>query len=435
MALILETDEDRGLHRLAEVKNAAANTLTPTDDLRVNNTTIPSTDKKLGFELTHESIEHSGTNNEAKHSYTVHNVATETTVVDRLGQRLTLCINNILGGGGQRKISVYCPYWILNTTEHSLRYKQEKVISYVSGTVLSKSKDGSRPVDYSNRNSVSYDVRTIFPGRPGALARSSSGKCDITLEDFMTLMNKDIPLERMASLAFMFNYNDTSPFVGNPKLCLQLAESRYISEWSRGFSLDSVGVSQVIGMHCTDGRLLEVSATISVAPGKLANFTKIVRFSPRYVIVNQLPKPVRLWQDSSLVHPITVQDGYKDFVERDNEPTTWHELGKGKQSRKISFEYEYLFGGMSLLDHKSGTRMPRGTTAHRSALYITTLAANGDFSSFHLPDTRSDRELRVDFGSRSVTFMFQDICYLKIVTNFCSTFSYSKLELNFKFSC
>ncbi len=74
-------------------------------------------------------------------NYVADDVATETTVVDSVGQRLTLRIENIRGGGGQRKITLFCPFWIVNTTEHSLRYSQEKGKSYVSGTVVGKRAD------------------------------------------------------------------------------------------------------------------------------------------------------------------------------------------------------------------------------------------------------------------------------------------------------
>lgn len=45
-------------------------------------------------------------------------------------------------------------------------------------------------------------------------------------------------------------------------------------------------------MHCKDGRGLEVSVSISIAPGRLSNYTKIVRICPRYIVVNQLPTAI-----------------------------------------------------------------------------------------------------------------------------------------------
>jgi hypothetical protein len=48
--------------------------------------------------------------------YTAADVANETTVVDGFGQRLTLNVENIRGGGGQRRISLFSPFWLVNTT-------------------------------------------------------------------------------------------------------------------------------------------------------------------------------------------------------------------------------------------------------------------------------------------------------------------------------
>ena len=92
--------------------------------------------------------------------------------------------------------------------------------------------------------------RTIFAGTAGVLATSFSGTCNKEPEEVVDLLNKDLPLERIANLSFMFNFHEVRS-LGNQKLCVQLADAlgryRYTSDWSRGFSLDSVGVSQVIG--------------------------------------------------------------------------------------------------------------------------------------------------------------------------------------------
>jgi hypothetical protein len=189
-------------------------------------------------------------------------VVDETVVVDSVGQRLTLNIDNVRGGGGQRRISLFCPLWIVNTTEHSLTYKQEKGSSFVSGTVLSPSKDGSRPVDDSDRNYIrdsrgsiteirpakSENIREgIFSGTPGALA-TSPGHCPRSPGAIISLLDKDLPLKTLTEVAFMFNFQ--LDILSIFKLCVQLSDgtgnSQYSSAWSQGFSLDSVGVNQVV---------------------------------------------------------------------------------------------------------------------------------------------------------------------------------------------
>lgn len=200
--------------------------------------------------------------------YSPQDVAAETAVVDSIGQRLTLSIENTRGGGGQRRIAVYCPFWIVNTTEHSLRYKQENSKSFVCGTVVDEVRDGSKPVDGSTRNYVNshrlaaerrlfkqlrsrrpMNEGTIFAGTPGALA-TSPGRCDLPASDLIGLIDKDLPVEKLANLGFMFNFHEDVFSIGNRKLSVQLAdgagEVQYFSDWSRGFSLDSVGFSQIV---------------------------------------------------------------------------------------------------------------------------------------------------------------------------------------------
>lgn len=203
--------------------------------------------------------------------YSSNDVAASTTVVDSAGQRLALSIENVRGGGGQRRISLFCPFWIVNNTEHALRYKQDKTKSFVSGTVISPERDGSRPVDGSNRNyqnlhkiqsarrnmsqesiPLPMNTKTIFSGTHGSLA-TSPGRCELAPSELAELIEKDIPLQKLADLAFMFNFNEELS-IGNAMLSVQLydgtGQSNYKSDWSRGVSLDSVGYYQIVGMHC-----------------------------------------------------------------------------------------------------------------------------------------------------------------------------------------
>ena len=333
--------------------------------------------------------------------FSIDDITTETTVVDHLGQTLNLSIENNLGGGGQRHITIYCPYWIVNTTEHALRYRQEKKYHFMSAAqLLMKLKmvlDLYIDLRDSNLNQ-SANLETIFPGKPGALGRD-----DLSVGEFAHLMEKEIPLNQLASMAFMFNFRDVLTIGGlERKLSIQLANpdggSKYCSEWSRGVSLESVGVSQTIPMHCFDRRHLEIAMTTHVAPGRLSHYTKIVRLSPKYVLVNQLERPIRLWQDSSLLRPSKTLDGLINSSSN-REPHNWREKHKGRHTNEATRKYDFLFGWVAQLDYIRGTRMRRGTVADRSALYITT-AGKGKLVPFHLPDTKFDRELRIDVGRK-----------------------------------
>jgi hypothetical protein len=142
-------------------------------------------------------------------------------------------------------------------------YKQEKGSSFVSGTVISPTKDGSRPVDDSDRN-VDVNLSGVqkpvtsqghvnrqggFAGTAGALA-TTPGQRPLSPDAIISFLDKDLPLDKLTEVAFMFNFQDEMLSMGKRELCVQLSDgsgrSRYSSAWSQGFSLDSVGVNQVV---------------------------------------------------------------------------------------------------------------------------------------------------------------------------------------------
>eukprot|EP00986_Skeletonema_menzelii_P013164 scaffold7491_cov142-Skeletonema_menzelii.AAC.15 len=343
-------------------------------------------------------------------TFSADDIATETTVVDSVGQRLTLLLDNVFGNGGQRHVTIYSPFWIVNTTEHSLRYKQEKALSYVSGTVWGAEKDGSKPVDGSNRNenddmvdvsairngggSNSLKLNTVFSGTHGALKELEKIDNEASKPAILAaLISEDLPLSITSKLAFMFNFQ-VSSLGGSPRMCIQLADktktSCYTSAWSSGFGLESVGVTQIVGMLCKDGRGLEVMVSISVAPGRLSSYTKLVRICPRYVVVNQLPQSIRLWQDNSLLHSNQVTES----SDVPFESRKW--IFVDGSEKGVINQYEPLFGAPTMID--STDEMGLQSNAHHSARYIATIRPS-ELIAFHLPDTRLERLLRVEVGS------------------------------------
>ncbi|KAL7555284.1 hypothetical protein ACHAWF_018921 [Thalassiosira exigua] len=391
-----ESKDNRGAKRVGMIKHV---------NMRKKDAAAARKTGQFGFNTELERIDESSNRGGRRvDSYgLLEDIATEMNVTDSLGQRLTLHIDNVLGSGGQRRIALYCPFWIVNTTEHPLRYKQEKTLSFVSGTVSSEEKDGSKPVDGSNRNDCEEangrasetkldSLNTIFSGRPGALSLLNSLNDDDKPASVAALISENLPLSIVSKLAFMFNFqDDILPLGGPPRLCIQLAgatKAGYTSAWSSGFGLESVGVTQIVGMHCKDGRGLEVMVSVSVAPGRLCNYTKIVRICPRYIVVNQLNRSVRIWQDNSLIHPnLALEDSPKDNTGR-----KWIFCeGKGGD---VTNQYDLLFGSLARI-YRNG--MPRHTTAHNDACYIATVRPS-ELVPFHLPDTRNERLLRLELG-------------------------------------
>jgi hypothetical protein len=151
-------------------------------------------------------------------------------------------------------------------------------------------------------------------------------------------------------------------------------------------------------MHCKEGRTLELSVAVNVAPGFLSGYTKIVRFLPRYVIFNRLDRPIRLWQDSSIFRSVSEdRAAASEETESNKEMREWRYNYEEKHHRDKINQYESLYGRPATLDERPIPTIPEGTTAHRSALYITT-AAPTELIPFHLPDSRGERQLRIDLG-------------------------------------
>lgn len=148
-------------------------------------------------------------------------------------------------------------------------------------------------------------------------------------------------------------------------------------------------------MLCKDGRSLELTAVVTLAPGFLSGYTKIVRFLPKYVVVNTLPMPVRVWQDSSTFRPPSAnQTASADFVAKERKWRFRNE--RTRESRKVN-QYEALWGRETILDERSREGIAVGTTAHESALYVTTVGSS-EFVPFNLPDSRGERQLRIGLG-------------------------------------
>ncbi len=155
-------------------------------------------------------------------------------------------------------------------------------------------------------------------------------------------------------------------------------------------------------MNTKEGRAIELIAEVNVAPGFLSSYTKIVRFVPRYVVFNQLQRPVRLWQDSSVFRPANEDraTSTSDGFEINKDIRKWRYYYEDKSPNEKINQYETLYGRPStIIDHgiSGADIIPEGSTAHRSALYIKTVGASG-ICPFLLPDTRAERQLRLDFG-------------------------------------
>ena len=102
----------------------------------------------------------------------------------------------------------------------------------------------------------------------------------------------------------------------------------------------------------------------------------------------------RLWQDNSILHPnLPVESSSSDVTESHK----WVFADSQERSYGIINQYELLFGSPTWIRREEEIGMDSHTTAHRDACYIATVCPS-ELVAFHLPDTRLERLLRIDFG-------------------------------------
>lgn len=255
-------------------------------------------------------------------------VITSIVLTDTVGQRLRLQIENKQGGGGHRNIVVYCPYWVVNTSQYAIRLREEGYKYLPAGTVTAQH-DGTRPLTSTLHSIAGLDIgdeltfrsrrmsthadrenvqSRVFPGRPGPL--HSSRVREIPNNSDLRELLRDLKLEEIVEMASMFNFrDDASKILGTRKVVAQLDDS----SWSPTFTLESAGVNQVLTVDHVDKGMLEVAFKVMNAPGRIANYTKIVRFSPRFIVVNKLKQCAWVVQANGFMFektPIEVSAGH-----------------------------------------------------------------------------------------------------------------------------
>lgn len=79
--------------------------------------------------------------------------------------------------------------------------------------------------------------------------------------------------------------------LGGRRVCIQMDDS----EWTNSFSLSNSEINQSLEVEHPKG-MFEVGFKIKNAPGRLGKYTKLVRFTPKFTIVNKLPYGITLGQ-------------------------------------------------------------------------------------------------------------------------------------------
>jgi hypothetical protein len=236
-----------------------------------------------------------------------------TLLVDGENQKMKLKIENTLGKGGERHIVLFMPFWVVNTSQYAIKMRQEGSIDLPAGSI-SAIKDGSKCLDrvktsenwqgYIKSRINSDRPQTIYFGQKGQLHFSELSKLSNDSELRGLLFGK-LSFDNLVDIAYMFNYDDESiaSLIGSHNIFgrrvnIQLDES----VWSHPFSLDLVGVHQTISIYhnptfdrrMPEGGTHEISYIINQAEGRLGKYTKILRFTPRLILINKLPIPVKI---------------------------------------------------------------------------------------------------------------------------------------------
>jgi hypothetical protein len=107
LTTITESKDYRGARRVAMIQ-AGRNAETTDGSRKVGH--LGSISENDNMELSGGTLPRRGD------GFGAEDIASELCVIDSLGQRLTLHVENILGSGGQRRVSVYSPFWIVSSS-------------------------------------------------------------------------------------------------------------------------------------------------------------------------------------------------------------------------------------------------------------------------------------------------------------------------------
>jgi hypothetical protein len=144
---------------------------------------------------------------------------------------------------------------------------------------------------YETNSDEGESFSSVFPGCQGPLHYSRHK--EVPLDSVLCALFHELSFKQSLSLAYMFNFQEESGILATKSAVkVQLDDS----EWSRSFSLNSVGVNQVLSIDHSSRGMLEVGLKIKSAPGKLSKYTKVVRFTPRFIFVNRLPVNLKICQ-------------------------------------------------------------------------------------------------------------------------------------------
>jgi hypothetical protein len=156
---------------------------------------------------------------------------------------------------------------------------------------MSPQKTSGRRFTKLEREVKEFELWAVFPGCSGPLHPTVSR--EVLLESPFSALFNDLSFDQILSLAYMFNFQESGILSNKGSVKFQFEDSE---DWSKSVSLLSVGVNQAISVGHELKGALEVGLKIRNGPGKLAKYTKIVRLTPRFIIVNRIDTTLKVCQ-------------------------------------------------------------------------------------------------------------------------------------------
>ncbi|ETW06583.1 hypothetical protein H310_02801 [Aphanomyces invadans] len=253
-----------------------------------------------------------------------------------------------VGSGGQRAVILYASYWLVNLTPFGLQYKQDTRHFEIAGSAAALARRQSIDGDKQNLwNVLACDLElgpylnpvdaavTADDGLHGPSLscmpsiRPQDGRCSF-VADSHELCYCPAPtcaVRRLARFATMFSFGGGGNSVGGLEDTMTAAFTNNLCikcpkySWSKGVSLEVLGVDQVVELKNTT-HVLELG--VKIVPGPDAFFrTKCVIFTPRFLLLNQLSTSLALYDGlHRLDHthaPLDVVRRFMEFLGRTEE--------------------------------------------------------------------------------------------------------------------
>ncbi len=190
-------------------------------------------------------------------------------------------------------VKLYVPYWIYNMTQWPLFLstdQQNVAIALSASTGLpTTSRRTSEAAPPLNQRATSIANKTQFNSQAsvGASAGTSVVRQSSALTDRYPVM---------------FHWGPASV-----RQTLEAWKSRRLfvkgatSSWSDGFTIDSIGTTSAVAFLDSPDVLgcvprVELGVSVQLSAGRYRTFTKIIRITPRFVVVNQLDRPLQFRQ-------------------------------------------------------------------------------------------------------------------------------------------